>query len=59
MRIIIEDCTPEVEGREVLCQVLKGQVWLYFVSFFRHVVSKEGIWIDPTMIKAVKGWTRP
>ena len=29
------------------------------MALFEHVVSKEGIRVDPAKIEAVKGWTRP
>ena len=40
-------------------QVLKCEFWLTFVTFLGHVVSKEGIRVDPAKIEAVSGWTRP
>ena len=29
------------------------------MSFFGHLVSKDGVMVDPTKIKAVKSWVRP
>ena len=29
------------------------------MTFLGHVVSKEGIRVDPAKIEAVKGWMRP
>ena len=29
------------------------------MAFIGHVVSKEGIRVDPAKIEAVRGWTRP
>ena len=29
------------------------------MTFLGHVVSKEGIRVDPAKIEAVRGWTRP
>ncbi|XP_015166807.1 RNA-directed DNA polymerase homolog [Solanum tuberosum] len=37
----------------------KCEIWLNYVEFPGHVVSKEGIRVDPTKIEAVRGWTRP
>ncbi|XP_038896650.1 uncharacterized protein LOC120084912 [Benincasa hispida] len=37
----------------------KCKFWLKQVSFLRHVVSKEGVFVDPTKIKAVTSWSRP
>ncbi|XP_055824467.1 uncharacterized protein LOC129892996 [Solanum dulcamara] len=37
----------------------KCEFWLDSVTFLGHVVSKEGIRVDPAKIEAVRGWTRP
>ena len=29
------------------------------MSFLRHVVSKDGVMVDPSKIEAVKSWVRP
>ena len=29
------------------------------MTFLGHVVSKDGIRVDPTKIEAVRGWTQP
>ena len=34
-------------------------IWLTSVAFLGHVVSKEGVMVDPQKIKAVKNWVRP
>jgi len=36
----------------------KCEFWLDFVKFIGHVVSKEGIKLDPQKITAVKNWPR-
>ncbi|XP_070017806.1 uncharacterized mitochondrial protein AtMg00860-like [Nicotiana sylvestris] len=33
--------------------------WLEFVTFLGHVVSREGIKVDPQNISVVKNWPRP
>ena len=35
------------------------EFWLASVAFLRHVVSKEGIRVDPTKIEAIRDWDRP
>jgi hypothetical protein len=37
----------------------KCEFWLDRVSFLGHVISGEGIAIDPEKVKAVVEWTRP
>ncbi|KAL0536137.1 hypothetical protein IC582_025071 [Cucumis melo] len=62
----------EAEHEEHLHQVLetlranklyakfsKCELWLKKVSFFGHVVSSEGVSVDPAKIEAVTSWPRP
>ena len=37
----------------------KCEFWLDSVSFLGHVVSKDGVMVDPSNIEAVKNWVRP
>ena len=37
----------------------KCEFWLDSVSFLGHVVSKDGVMVDPSYIEAVKSWVRP
>ena len=37
----------------------KCEFWLHPVSFLGHVVSKDGVMVDPSKIEAVKSWVRP
>ena len=37
----------------------KCEFWLDSVPFLGHVVSKDGVMVDPTKIEAVKNWVRP
>lgn len=37
----------------------KFKFCLSFVAFLSHIVSREGIQVDPTKIEAVWGWTNP
>ena len=36
----------------------KCEFWLDAVSFLGHVVSKEGVMVDPSKIETVKNWVR-
>ncbi|PKU72174.1 putative mitochondrial protein [Dendrobium catenatum] len=37
----------------------KCEFWLKSISFLRHVISGEGISVDPQKIQAVANWPRP
>ena len=37
----------------------KCEFWLREVQFLGHVVSNEGIKVDPSKIEAVLNWDRP
>ncbi|KAH0741272.1 hypothetical protein KY290_034315 [Solanum tuberosum] len=37
----------------------KCEFWLNSVAFLGHVVSKEGVMVDPQKIEAVRNWVRP
>ena len=37
----------------------KCEFWLDSVSFLKHVISIEGVAVDPEKVKAVVKWTRP
>ena len=37
----------------------KCEFWLEQVAFLGHVVSKDGIQVDPKKIEAVTEWQRP
>ena len=37
----------------------KCEFWLEKVAFLGHVVSKDGISVDPSKVEAVSNWARP
>ena len=37
----------------------KCQFWLDQVAFLGHVVSREGVQVDPSKVEAVQKWPRP
>ena len=37
----------------------KCEFWLSQATFLGHIVSKEGIKVDPTNIEAIRDWPRP
>ena len=44
---------------ELYAKLSKCEFWLEKVAFLGHVVSGEGISVDPSKIEAVEGWSRP
>ncbi|XP_059281380.1 uncharacterized protein LOC132035078 [Lycium ferocissimum] len=48
-----------LRDRELYAKFSKCEFWLESVSFLGHVVSKDGIMVDPKKIEAVRDWARP
>lgn len=44
---------------QLYAKLSKCEFWLEEVSFLVHVVSKEGIAVDPTKVEANLNWPRP
>ena len=55
LRIVLQRLSEE----KLYAMFSKCEFWLTSVPFLGHVVSKEGIRVDPAQIEAVRGWTRP
>jgi len=55
LRIVLQRLREE----KLYAKFSKCEFWLNSVAFLGHVVSKEGIRVDPAKIEAVRGWTRP
>ena len=55
MRIILE----LLKENRLYAKFSKCEFWLDSVSFLGHVVSKDGVMVDPSKIEAVKSWVRP
>ena len=45
--------------KKLYAKFSKCEFWLDSVSFLGHVVSKEGVMVDPSKIETVKNWVRP
>ncbi|XP_042404634.1 uncharacterized mitochondrial protein AtMg00860-like [Zingiber officinale] len=45
--------------RQLYAKFSKCEFWLDQVSFLGHVISKDGIIVDPSKIEAVSNWNRP
>ena len=48
-----------LQSKKLYAKFKKCEFWLDKVVFLGHVVSKEGIAVDPTKIEAVTNWQRP
>ncbi|MCF8701934.1 hypothetical protein L3054_11165, partial [Corynebacterium sp. MC-10] len=55
LRIVLQKLREE----KLYAKFSKCEFWLDSVVFLGHVVSKEGIRVDPAKVEAVRGWTRP
>ena len=55
LRIILQI----LKEKQLFAKFKKCEFWLEKVSFLGHVVSQEGISVDPTKVEAVNNWSRP
>ncbi|XP_039146814.1 uncharacterized protein LOC120284058 [Dioscorea cayenensis subsp. rotundata] len=46
-------------GKQLFGKFSKCEFWLYEVGFLGHVVSGEGIFLDPKKVEAIVVWERP
>jgi hypothetical protein len=44
---------------KLYAKLKKCEFWLDSVSFLGHVISGEGVAVDPEKVKAMVEWTRP
>ena len=55
LRIVLEI----LREKKLYAKFSKCEFWLDAVSFLGHVVSKDGMMVDPSKIDTVKNWVRP
>ena len=55
LRIVLE----MLREKKLYAKFSKCEFWLDSVSFLGHVVSKDGVMVDPSKIEVVKSWERP
>ena len=55
LRVVLETLRKE----QLYVKLSKCEFWLNEVSFLRHIVSKEGIRVDPKKIEVVVKWKPP
>ncbi|XP_070020095.1 uncharacterized mitochondrial protein AtMg00860-like [Nicotiana sylvestris] len=48
-----------LKERQLYAKFLKCEFWLDSVAFLGHVVSSEGIQVDPKKIEVMQSWPRP
>ena len=48
-----------LKEKRLYAKFKKCEFWIEIVVFLGHVVSKEGISVDPGMVEAVTKWKRP
>ena len=48
-----------LRSKQLYAKLSKCQFWLDRVSFLRHVVTKDGISVDPGKVDVVENWRRP
>ena len=54
MKIVLE----MLREKKLYAKFSMCEFWLDSVSFLGHVVSKDGVMVDPSKIEAVKNWER-
>ena len=55
LRVVLETLKKE----QLYAKMSKCEFWLREVSFLRHIVSEEGIRLDPSKIEVILEWKPP
>ncbi|XP_071700181.1 uncharacterized protein [Rutidosis leptorrhynchoides] len=55
LRVVLEI----LRSKKLFAKFSKCEFWLQRVAFLGHVVSAEGIMMDPAKIEAITNWSRP
>ncbi|XP_071688789.1 uncharacterized protein [Rutidosis leptorrhynchoides] len=55
LRVVLET----LRSKKLFAKFSKCEFWLQQVAFLGHVVSAEGIMMDPSKIEAITNWSRP
>lgn len=48
-----------LRSEKLYAKLSKCEFWLRSVNFLGHVVSQDGIHVDPSKVKAMEGWATP
>lgn len=51
--------TRNLKTIQVICQIHEVEFWLEKVAFLGHVITKEGIAVDPAKVEVVSQWQQP
>jgi hypothetical protein len=55
LRVVLE----KLRQNQLYAKFSKCEFWLEEVTFLGHVLTTEGVAVDPTKIEAVKEWEQP
>jgi hypothetical protein len=55
----LQKALERLRREKLYVKLEKCEFWLDSVSFFRHVISGEGVAVDPEKVKVMVEWTRP
>ena len=55
LRIVLQT----LRDKQLYAKFSKCQFWLDKIAFLGHVISAEGVYVDPQKIEAVMNWERP
>ena len=53
-----QNCSSNFEGKAIVCKIFESEFWLTEVIFLGHVVSGNGIFVDPRKVKVIVNWER-
>ena len=48
-----------MKEKKLYAKLKKYEFWLEKVTFLGHVVSEDGILVDPSKVEAISQWSRP
>ncbi|CAL8089807.1 unnamed protein product [Prunus armeniaca] len=51
--------TLTLKRKQLFAKFSKCQLWLDIVDFLGHVISAEGIYVDPRKVEVIVNWVRP
>ena len=55
----LQKALKRLRREKLYAKLEKCEFWLDSVSFLGHLISGEGVAVDPKKVKAVVQWTRP
>ena len=55
----LQKALERLQREQLYAKIEKCKFWLDSVSSLEHVISREGVVVDPKKVKAVVEWTRP